>query len=75
MDPGVRRGICKAEGVLAQSTSVVQARARYPAPPILRDHREGDQFGPIAGARPGAEVNLLRQQGVARARSDGYVPS
>jgi len=66
----VRKGVCKAEGVLGQSTGVVQAKVRYPASPILRSHREGDQFGHIAGTRPGVEADLLRQQGVARARSE-----
>jgi len=70
MDPGVQRGVRKAEGVLGQSTSVVQAKVRYPAPPILRGHREGDQFGPIAGARPSAKADLFRQQGAARARGE-----
>ena len=72
VDPGERRGICEAKGVLGHPTGVVQARARYPALPILRGHREGDQFGPIAGARPGAKVDLRRQQGVARAK--GKIP-
>ena len=70
MDPGVRKGICKAERLPGQSTSVVQARVRYPAPPILHDYRESDQLSPITGARPGAEADLLRQQGVARARGE-----
>ena len=65
MDLGVRRGVCKAEGIPSQPASVVQARVRYPTPPILR--REGDQFGTIAGARPDAEVDLLCQQGIAGA--------
>ena len=68
VDPGVRRGVCEAEGVLGQSTSIVQTKARYPTLPILRGHGEGDQFGPITGARLGAKTDLFRQQGVARAR-------
>jgi len=66
----VRGGICEIEGVPGQSTGVVQARARYPTPLILRSYREGDQFGPIAGARPGAEANLFHQQGIAEARGE-----
>jgi len=42
MDPGVRIGVCEDEGVPSQSTGVVQARIRYPAPSILRSHGEGD---------------------------------
>ena len=67
MDPGVRKGVCKAEGVSGQSTSVLQARVRCSTPSILRSQREGDQFGPIARARSGAEADLFHQQGVARA--------
>jgi len=66
----VQRGVCEAEGVLGQPTGVVQARAKYPAPPILRGHIESNQFGPVTGARPGADANLLRQQSVARARGE-----
>ena len=70
MDPGMRRGICKAEGVPCQSTSVVQAKVRYPTPPILCSYRKGDQFGSNARVRPGAEANLLRQQSTARTRGE-----
>jgi len=48
----------------------VQARARYPASLILRSYRKGDQFGTIAGARPDAEANLFRQQGITGARGE-----
>jgi len=45
----------------------MQARVRYFAPFILRSYGKGDQFGPIAGARPDTEANLFRQQGIAGA--------
>ena len=48
MDPRVRRGVCNAEVVYGQSTSVVQAKVRYPTLLILHSDREGDQFGAIA---------------------------
>ncbi|XP_068504573.1 uncharacterized protein [Phaseolus vulgaris] len=73
LDQRVRRGVFEAKGVPGQSTSIVQAIARYPAPPLLRSYREGDQFCSATGARPGVEANLFRQQGVARAR--GEMPS
>ena len=38
--------------------------------PILCSYREGDQFGPVAGTRPGAEANLLHQQGIAGAKGE-----
>ena len=66
----MRRGVCKAEGVPGQSTSVVQAKTRYPTLPIIRSYREGDQFGFAARAGPGAETDLLRQQSVTRARGE-----
>ena len=43
MDPVVRRGVRKAERVAnRQSTSIVQAKARYSASLVPRSYREGD---------------------------------
>ena len=50
----------------------MQARVRYPTPFILRSYGKGDQFGHIAGARPGTKANLFRQQGIAGA--GGEIP-
>jgi len=59
LDQGVRRGVPQAKGVPGQSPSVVQAIARYFAPPVLR--------GRCAGAGPSAEANILCEQTIARA--------
>jgi len=66
----MRRGVREAEGVLGQSTSVVQARTRYSTPPILCSYREDNQFGSVVRAGPGVETDLLHQQSVARARGE-----
>jgi len=49
----------------------MQAKVRHPTPPILHNYRKSDQFGPVAGARSGAEANLLHHQGFAGARGEG----
>jgi len=38
-------------------------------PVVFRGDRAGDQFGNSSGAGPDAEVDILRKQGPARARS------
>ena len=72
LDHEVRRGVPQAEGVLSQSSSVVQAIARYFTSLVLRCDGASDQFNPGAGAGPSAEAYILCEQSIARA--EGEVP-